>query len=65
MDTGGKNHVVFPFISVVIGTPRQQLIKRKVLIRDHRRLFCGWSLLRSGISVTGAEVFIEDTTWYK
>lgn len=44
MDTGGKNHVAFPFISVVIGTPRQQLIKRKVLIRDHRRLFCGHSV---------------------
>lgn len=44
MDTGGKNHVAFPFISVVIGTPRQQLIKRKVLIRDHMRLFCGHSV---------------------
>lgn len=40
MDTGGKNHVAFLFIYVVIGTPRQELIKRKVLIRNHRRLFC-------------------------
>lgn len=71
MDTGGENHVAFPFISVVIGTPRQQLIKRK-LSSDQRSQAVvlwsfghSWSLLRSGISVTGAEVFIEDTTWYK